>query len=120
MADKQQTKQYEFDAANEVLGRLAAKIAVILQGKTDAAYEPRLAGNNVVIVKNASKVKVSGKKEVQKEYYHHTGYQGHLRTKPLGEMRKTNPCRMIEYAVYNMLPKNRLRPTRMKRLKITA
>lgn len=117
---KQETKQFEFDAANETLGRLAAKIAVILQGKTTAAYEPRLAGAAVVVVKNASKIKVSGKKEDQKEYYHHTGYQGHLRTKPLAEMRKTNPTRMLEYAVYNMLPKNRLRPGRMKRLKITA
>ena len=113
-------KTFEFDAEGQILGRLAAKIAGILQGKTDAAYEPRLAGNNIVIVKNAGKIKVSGNKEIQKEYYHHTGYQGHLRTKPFAEMRKRNPTRMLEYAVYNMLPKNRLRPTRMKRLKISA
>jgi large subunit ribosomal protein L13 len=118
--EKQPVKQFEFNAEGEILGRLAAKIAIILQGKTSAAYEPRLMGNNVVIVKNAAKIKVSGKKETQKEYYHHTGYQGHLRTKPLAEMRKTNPTRMLEYAVYNMLPKNRLRPGRMRRLKIEA
>lgn len=118
--NKQPTKQFEFDAEGQVLGRLAAKIAVILQGKTSATYEPRLPGNTVVMVKNASKIKVTGKKEEQKEYYHHTGYQGHLRTQPIAEMRRRHPERILEYAVYNMLPKNRLRPGRMKRLKITA
>lgn len=118
--EKKQVKTFEFNAEGEILGRLAAKIAIILQGKTDAAYEPRLLGNNVVIVKNAGKVKVTGKKEIQKEYYHHTGYQGHLRTKSFAAMRERTPTRMLEYAVYNMLPKNRLRPGRMKRLKITA
>ena len=113
-------QKFEFDAEGQILGRLAAKIAGILQGKTSAAYEPRLAGSNIVVVTNAGKVKVSGKKEDQKEYYHHTSFQGHLRTKPIADMRKTNPTRILEYAVYNMLPKNRLRPTRMKRLKITA
>ena len=117
---KQEPKKFEFDAEGQILGRLAAKIAVILQGKTSADYEPRLPGANTVIVMNAGKIKVSGKKELQKEYYHHTGYQGHLRAKPIAEMRKTNPTRMLEYAVYNMLPKNRLRPGRMKRLRITA
>ncbi len=117
---KQETKQFEIDAAGQVLGRVAAKIAVLLQGKNTAAYNPRLPGSNVVVVKNAGKVVVTGKKEQQKEYYHHTGYQGHLRAKPIAEMRKSNPTRILEYAVYNMLPKNRLRPGRMKRLKITA
>ncbi len=118
--EKTEQKKYEFDAEGEVLGRLASKVAQILQGKTSAAYEPRLPGTNFVVVKNAAKIKVTGKKEIQKEYYHHTGFQGHLRTKPLAEVRRRNPARIFEYAVYNMLPKNRLRPGRMKRLKIEA
>jgi len=117
---KEPIKKYEFDAEGQVLGRLASKIATILQGKTSAAYDPRLLGNNMVFVKNAGKIKVTGKKEEQKEYHHHTGYQGHLRTKPIAEMRKRNPTRILEYAVYNMLPKNRLRAVRMRRLKIEA
>lgn len=120
MADKMEKKEYVFDADGQILGRLASKIAVILQGKTSAAYNPRLAGTSRVIVKNAAKVKFSGNKETQKEYYHHTGYQGHLRAKPVHEMRKSTPERILHYAVYNMLPKNKLRPARMKRLKIEA
>lgn len=120
MTSKQVVKEFQFDAEGQILGRLAAKIAVLLQGKGTAAYNPRLMGDARVVVKNAGKIAVSGKKEEQKEYYHHTGYQGHLRTKPLAEMRKSNPTRMLEWAVYNMLPKNRLRPGRMKRLKIEA
>lgn len=117
---KIEKKEFVFDADGQVLGRLASKIAGILQGKTAATYNPRLPGSNRVIVKNAGKVRFSGNKENQKEYYHHTGYQGHLRTQPLAEMRKATPERILQYAVYNMLPKNRLRPGRMKRLKIEA
>lgn len=111
---------HTFDATDQILGRLAAKIAVLLQGKTSATYEPRLMGDASVIVKNAAKIKVTGKKATQKEYYHHTGYQGHLRTKPFSSLLEKHPARILEYAVYNMLPKNRLRPGRMKRLKIEA
>jgi len=113
-------KLHTFDATDQILGRLAAKIAVLLQGKTSATYQPRLMGDASVVVTNAAKIKVSGKKAEQKEYYHHTGYQGHLRTKPYATMLEKHPARILEYAVYNMLPKNRLRPGRMKRLKIEA
>src|SRR5438105_670398 len=80
-------KEFVIDAEGQIVGRLATKIAAILQGKTSAAYEPRLPGGNRVVVKNASKVKFSGNKETQKMYYHHTSYQGHLREKPVEEMR---------------------------------
>lgn len=120
MSDKQPTKQFEFDATDQVLGRFASKIAGILQGKTDASYEPRLPGNNVVVVKNASKIKVTGKKATEKIYYHHTSYQGHLREQVYREFQAKDPRKIIQFAVYNMLPKNRLRPGRMKRLKIEA
>jgi large subunit ribosomal protein L13 len=118
--NKVQVKQFEFDADGQILGRLASKVAQILQGKTIAAYEPRLVGSAVVIVKNAAKIKVSGNKATDKVYYHHTGFQGHLREQIFKEFQAKDPRKIIEFAVYNMLPKNRLRPSRMKRLKITA
>ncbi len=112
--------EYVIDGEGQIVGRLATKIAAILQGKTSAAYEPRLSGTNRVVVKNAAKVKFSGNKELQKEYYHHTSYQGHLRAKNVADMRKSTPERIVEYAVFNMLPKNKLRQLRMNRLKIEA
>ncbi len=118
METKEKIKEFVIDAEGQIVGRLATKISAILQGKTSAAYEPRLAGGNRVIVKNAAKVKFSGKKETDKMYYHHTSYQGHLREKPVEEMRKRTPERIVEYAVFNMLPKNKLRQVRMNRLKI--
>jgi large subunit ribosomal protein L13 len=120
MEKKNEIKEYVIDAEGQIVGRLATKIAMILQGKTSAAYEPRLPGGNRVVVKNAAKVKFSGNKEVQKEYYHHTSYQGHLRAKSVQDMRASTPERIVEYAVYNMLPKNKLRQVRMNRLKIQA
>ncbi len=120
METKPKKTEYVFDGEGQIVGRLAVKIATILQGKTSAAYEPRLSGTNFVVVTNASKVKFSGSKETQKLYYHHTSYQGHLREKPVAEMRKSTPERILEYAVFNMLPKNKLRQLRMNRLKIQA
>lgn len=120
METKNKIKEYVIDAEGKVLGRLATQIAGILQGRTSAAYNPRLAGGNRVVVKNAAKVRFSGQKETQKEYYHHTGYQGHLYAKSVEKMRKQTPARIVEYAVFNMLPKNRLRQVRMNRLKIEA
>lgn len=107
---------HEIDATNQNLGRLATKIAHILQGKHRPDYEPRLEGADSVMVKNAAKVAVTGKKMVQKIYYYHTGYMGHLREKSLKDMMAKHPTRVLEWAVYNMLPKNKLRPKRMKRL----
>lgn len=118
MEKKTQLKEYTIDAEGQIVGRLATKIAAILQGRTSAAYNPRLPGGNRVIVKNAAKVKFSGLKETQKMYYHHTSYQGHLREKPVGDMRKRTPEKIVQYAVFNMLPKNKLRQVRMNRLKI--
>ena len=113
-------QEYTFDAANEVLGRLASNVAQILQGKTEIGYEPRLPGTATVIIKNAAKIKVTGNKATAKVYYHHTGYQGHLREQIFKEFQAKDPRKIIQFAVYNMLPKNRLRPGRMKRLKVTA
>lgn len=107
---------HEIDATNQNLGRLATKIAHLLQGKHRVDYEPRLEGTDRVMVKNAANIAVTGKKMTQKIYYYHTGYMGHLRKKNLKDMMAKHPTRVLEWAVYNMLPKNKLRPKRMKRL----
>lgn len=110
--------KHTIDATNQRLGRLAAQIAHILQGKHCVDYDPRLAGGDSIVIKNASKIALSGKKINQKIYYYHTGYMGHLRERSVREMLAKHPERVIQWAVYNMLPKNRLRPKRMKRLKV--
>lgn len=117
---KVKSEEYSFDASEHVLGRLATEVATILQGKHKANYTPNKAGDDRVLVKNASKIKVTGNKEKGKIYYKHTGYMGHLKDRRLEEMRDKNPTEILRRAVYNMLPKNRLRAKRMKRLRIEA
>ena len=109
---------YTIDAQNQTLGRLASRIAVILQGKTSAAYEPRLSGTDTVIVKNVSKLRFTGRKLRDKTYYRHTGYMGHLKERTLGERFKRSPEEVLRYSVRHMLPKNRLAAKRLKRLTI--
>ncbi len=120
MPDKKKTTEHIIDAKGKTLGRLASEIAVILQGKKHVSYLPREAGSDRVIVKNAAKIVVTGKKMTQKIYYRHTGYMGHLRKNTLRELMEKDPTRALEYAVFNMLPKNFLRQKRMNRLKIEA
>ncbi|MDI6717665.1 MAG: 50S ribosomal protein L13 [Patescibacteria group bacterium] len=108
---------YTIDATNKNLGRLASEIAVILQGKKNLDYEPRLAGNDKVIIKNVNKLTFSGKKESDKVYFHHTGYMGHLKEETLKEVvAKKGKEEVLRRAVINMLPKNKLRINRIKRL----
>ncbi|MDP3052588.1 MAG: 50S ribosomal protein L13 [bacterium] len=108
---------YIFDAKNKKLGRLASEIAIILQGKKNPDYEPRLPGTDRVIVKNITAIEVSGKKEEQKIYYHQTaGYLGHLKKKTYREVFAKEPARVLRLAVLRMLPKNKLQIKRMKRL----
>lgn len=111
-------RDYKFDAENQILGRLASKIAVLLQGKDKASYEPRLIGDVRVTVTNVAKIKVTGKKMTQKLYRHHTGYAGHLKTKTMGQIFAKDPADVLRRAVWNMLPKNRLRSKRINNLKI--
>jgi len=107
---------YIIDATNQKLGRLASQIAVILQGKQSASYDPRLEGKDKIIVKNTHKLTVSGRKGEQKVYYHHTGYMGHLRGRSFKQEFAKSPGMVLRRAVFNMLPKNRLRARRLKRL----
>lgn len=96
------------DAENEVLGRLASKVAKMLRGKYKANFTPHVdCGDNVIII-NAEKVKVTGKKLTDKEYIRHSGYPGGQRSRTLEEVLMKKPEFVIEHAVKGMLPKNRL------------
>ena len=108
----------EIDASGKVLGRLATEVANILRGKDKPAYRPyKIVGDKVVIV-NASKIVLTGKKIEQKVYQRHTGYLGHLKTVTAKELMVKNPGQIILNAVYGMLPKNKLRDQLMKNLTI--
>lgn len=108
------------DAKDQILGRLATGVATLLIGKHKKTYTPHLdMGDNVVVI-NASKVRLTGRKEEQKTYYRYSGYPSGLKKTPVARMRKEHPARIIELAVKNMLPKNRLRDPRMTRLKVFA
>src|SRR5437016_8198757 len=96
------------DAEGMVLGRLAVEVAKIIRGKHKPMFTPHMdTGDNVIVI-NASKVKVTGKKAEQKRYFHHTGYMGHERFTPFAAMLEKHPERVIEKAVYGMLPKTAL------------
>ena len=106
------------DAEDKVLGRLAVKIATILSGKNKAQYSPNADLGDFVVVVNAEKVKVTGNKFSQKNYYHHTGYPGGLKTKSFEKMQEDYPEKIIEKAVKGMLPKNKLANQIIKKLKV--
>ena len=112
---------YIVDAEGMVLGRLAAEIAKILRGKNKPIFTPHMdTGDNVIVI-NASKVKVTGKKAEQKRYFHHTGYMGHERFTPFAAMLEKHPERVIEKAVYGMLPKTALgRQSLRRKLRVFA
>lgn len=107
---------YTFDAKNKKLGRLASEIAVVLQDKKNPRYEPRLEGGGRVVVKNVKQVVLSGKKTSQKIYYRHSGPLGHLKENKYKDVFAKKPAWVLRHAVNLMLPKNRLRAKRMKRL----
>lgn len=111
--------EYTIDAKNKKLGRLASEIAVILQGKNSPHYEPRLVGDDSVIVKNIDKIVIDSKKLIQKKYYRHTTQIGHLKEQTLGSMlEKKGPAEVLRKVVREMLPENKLRVKRMKKLVI--
>jgi large subunit ribosomal protein L13 len=108
------------DAKDKVLGRLATDIVKFLMGKNKASYSQHMDMGDFVVVKNADKVRVTGKKEAQKVYYRHSGYPSGLKEVSFSKLRKEHPQRIIELAVYRMLPGNRLRADRMERLKVVV
>jgi large subunit ribosomal protein L13 len=99
---------YIVDAEGMILGRLATEVARIIRGKHKPIFTPHMDTGDGVIVINASKVKVSGRKAEQKQYFRHTGYMGHERYTPFATMIAKHPERVIEKAVYGMLPKTTL------------
>ena len=106
------------DAENKVLGRLAVKIANILSGKNNSRYTPNADLGDFVVVVNAEKVKVTGNKPKQKNYYHHSGYPGGLKVKNFEKMQDDSPEKIIKKAVKGMLPKNKLSKKIIKKLKV--
>ena len=113
-------KWYLVDATDKVLGRLASKLAKILIGKAAATYDPAVITPTKIVVINAEKVKLTGKKLEQKIYYHHSTHMGGLKKKLLGDVMATHPEQALEAAVSGMLPKNSLRRLRLANLKVYA
>lgn len=106
------------DASGETLGRIATEIAKLLRGKGKPTYAPHLDGGDFVVVVNAAKVRVTGKKAEEKVYYRHTQYPGGLKSTTFAEVLKTHPARIIEHAVKGMLPHNRQGRAMLRRLKV--
>ncbi len=108
------------DAQDVVLGKLASKAAMILMGKTKPSYTPFLDCGDHVIVVNASKVRLTGRKEQNKVYRHFTGYPGGLVEKSIGRVRAEKPVRLVEDAIFGMLPKSKLGKQMYRKLKVYA
>ncbi|OYX37603.1 50S ribosomal protein L13 [Candidatus Saccharibacteria bacterium 32-50-10] len=108
------------DAKDATLGRLSTQIAKYLIGKYKPTYTPHIDSGDYVVVINAAEVPVTGAKETDKIYYRHSGFPGGIKDAQLKEVREKFPERIIEAAVRGMLPKNKLSPERMARLKIFA
>jgi large subunit ribosomal protein L13 len=106
------------DAENMVLGRLASEVAAILRGKKKPIYSPHMDTGDHVIVVNASRIRLTGKKVLKKRYFRHTMYPGGVRWTPFSEMLEEKPTEVIRLAVKGMLPKNRLGRAMIKKLKI--
>ncbi|MEE8143553.1 MAG: 50S ribosomal protein L13 [Planctomycetota bacterium] len=106
------------DAQHEILGRMATKIARILMGKNKPSYTPHVDCGDFVVVTNARKVQVTGKKREQKLYYYHTGFMGGLRSHNLDWMLEKKPEKVLQLAVRRMLPKTKLGRQMLTKLKV--
>ena len=111
---------YVVDADGQTLGRLATRIADTLRGKRKPEYTPHVDTGDFVVVVNAEKIAVTGKKREQKIYYRHSGYPGGLRERTLGEELERRPTEVLRTAVKGMLPRNRLARQQINKLKIYA
>lgn len=115
---KIERRWYLVDLSGEVLGRVASRISRLLIGKDKPTYTPHLDSGDYVVAVNASQVRVTGNKADNKLYRWHTGYPQGLRQRSFNEMLSRTPGRIIEHAVSAMLPKNKLRSSRLRRLKV--
>jgi large subunit ribosomal protein L13 len=111
---------YLIDAQDAVLGRLSTQIAGVLRGKNKAIYTPSVDTGDFIIVVNAEKIALTGRKLADKIYYNHSGYTGGLKETTAGKMLETKPSELIKRAVKGMLPKNKLSRHMLKKLKIYA
>ncbi len=109
---------YVVDATDQPLGRLASRLATVLQGKHKPTYTPHFDVGDYVVVINADRVKLTGKKWDQKMHYRHSGYIGHLRETPYRALRARHPALPIRLAVRRMLPKNKLGRRMLRKLKV--
>ncbi len=108
------------DATDKVLGRMASRIAMVLQGKTKPTYTPHVDTGDFVIVTNAGKIKLTGNKINDKVYYSHSGYPGGFKEHPIKTWLEKHPDRVVNLAVKRMLPKTKLGSAMLKKLKIYA
>jgi large subunit ribosomal protein L13 len=113
-------KWWVINASGKTLGRLATEAAVLLKGKHKPIYSPNLDVGDYVVIVNAAKIEVTGKKLTDKIYYHHSNYPGGLKSISLEKMLETHPTRAVEHAVKGMLPHNRLGAAMFKKLKVYA
>jgi large subunit ribosomal protein L13 len=111
---------YIVDATDQTLGRLATQIAVLLRGKHKPTFTPHIDGGDFVVVINAEKVRLTGRKPDQKMYYRHSGYPGGFKQIPYRRMMATHPDRILRFAVKGMIPKTRLGRRQILKLKIYA
>lgn len=118
--DKVEKKWYVVDAQGQTLGRLASEVAKVLRGKNKPEFTPHVDTGDYVVVVNAAKVKVTGKKLQQKIYYNHSEYVGGMRETTLAEMMQKKPERVVELAVKGMLPKGPLGREMYKKLHVYA
>lgn len=108
------------DATDQPLGRLSSEISRLLRGKHKPTFTPHVDGGDYVVVINATKVKLTGRKWLQKTYYRHSGYVGGLKSKLAQDLIEEKPCEVLFLAVKGMLPKQKLRDKMLKNLKIFA
>ena len=113
-------KWYVIDADGEILGRLATKIANILRGKNKPEYTAHVDTGDFVVVINADKIRVTGKKDTDKKYYRHSGFPGGLKITSFRQLMEKNPTSAIEKAVKGMLPHNTLGDEQFQKLKVYA
>jgi large subunit ribosomal protein L13 len=116
--DAMQKKWHVVDAENQILGRLATRVANLLTGKDKPVYTPFLDTGDHVVVINAAKIRLTGKKHTDKLYRHHTGHPGGLREVSLGVLMARNPERVVQEAIFGMLPKTKLGRAMRKKLKV--
>ena len=119
-ASEIQREWFVIDADGVILGRLASKVATVLLGKHKPSFTPGVAGGDGVIVINAGKIRVTGKKMTDKVYYHHSGYPGGMKSINLKEQLSRRPDRVIRAAVWGMLPHNKRGKSIIKWLKVYA